>query len=145
MTIGIAPPARPRMSGTLAVQTETECRNHVDNRSLPGFDGKTEAATRCGASLLPSSGIHRVRRLCAKTPASVVRTVLSVDFTLAGTTCIAWNGGSGHRFTMALFAQREDQAEANRPGQAPFDGGGAMGCGWSTHPLRATANRAPAL
>ena len=98
------------------------------------FDGKAEEAARFYVSLLPDSRIDRIRRLPMDTPGAAAGSVLSADFTLAGASYIALNGGPQYRFTPAisLFVSCENQAEVDRLWAALSDGGSPVRCGWIT-------------
>ena len=57
------------------------------------LDGAAEDAARFYVSLLPDSRIERVTRSPADTPSGPAGTVLTVEFTLAGTRFVGLNGG----------------------------------------------------
>jgi predicted 3-demethylubiquinone-9 3-methyltransferase (glyoxalase superfamily) len=59
---------------------------------------------------------------------------MSVEFTLAGESYMALNGGPYFQFTPAisLFVSCADQAEVDRLWEALSDGGTPMQCGWIT-------------
>lgn len=99
------------------------------------FDGKAEEAARFYVSLLPGSRIDNVMRSSVDTPGGQVGGVLLVEFTLAGASYQALNGGPGHPFTQAisLSVNCEDQAEVDRLWEAlTADGGTPVQCGWLT-------------
>jgi predicted 3-demethylubiquinone-9 3-methyltransferase (glyoxalase superfamily) len=96
------------------------------------FDGQAEHAARFYASLFPDSRIDRVTRAPADTPSGPAGTVLTVEFTLAGTRFIGLNGGPQFPFTEAVSFQIacKDQAEVDRLWAALSDGGSEGRCGW---------------
>ena len=96
------------------------------------FDGQAEAAASFYVSLLPNSLIERVTRSPADTPSGPAGMVLTVEFTLAGTSFLALNGGPYHRFNEAVSFQIAcvDQAEVDRLWKALSDGGSESQCGW---------------
>jgi predicted 3-demethylubiquinone-9 3-methyltransferase (glyoxalase superfamily) len=96
------------------------------------FDKEAESAARFYVSLLPNSRIDRVMRSPADTPSGPAGSVLTVDFTLAGTKFVALNGGPEFPFTEAVSFQIacENQAEVDRLWSALLDGGSESQCGW---------------
>jgi predicted 3-demethylubiquinone-9 3-methyltransferase (glyoxalase superfamily) len=95
------------------------------------FDGQAEEATRFYVSLLPDSRIDRVTRSPVKTPGVPPGSVLTVDFTLAGTRYVALNA-PGFKFSEGVSFQIncEDQAEVDRLWEALTAGGTEIQCGW---------------
>jgi predicted 3-demethylubiquinone-9 3-methyltransferase (glyoxalase superfamily) len=98
------------------------------------FDGKAEEAARLYVSLLPGSSIDHVARYAGDGPGGAAGDVLVVDFTLAGTSYQALNGGPHYKFTPAisLSVTCDDQAEVDRLWNALLDGGAPQQCGWLT-------------
>jgi predicted 3-demethylubiquinone-9 3-methyltransferase (glyoxalase superfamily) len=96
------------------------------------YDGKAEEAARFYVALLPGSRIDAVRRSAAKSPGESPGNVMAVEFTLAGQSYIALNGGPYFQFTPAisLFVSCEDQAEVDRLWDGLLDGGTPQRCGW---------------
>jgi predicted 3-demethylubiquinone-9 3-methyltransferase (glyoxalase superfamily) len=96
------------------------------------FDGQAEDATRFYVSLLPDSRIERVSRSPADTPSGPAGTVLTIEFTLAGSRLVALNGGPHYRFTEAVSFSIAcaDQAEVDRLWAALSEGGSEGQCGW---------------
>jgi predicted 3-demethylubiquinone-9 3-methyltransferase (glyoxalase superfamily) len=97
------------------------------------FDGRAEEAAALYTSLFPDSRIERVNRSPGETPSGPEGMVLSVDFTLAGESYQALNGGPDFTFNEAisLSIDCEDQAEVNRYWDALIaDGGEPSVCGW---------------
>lgn len=97
------------------------------------YDGDAEEAAGFYVSLLPDSRIDRVWRSPADTPSGPEGSVLVVEFTLAGRSYLALNGGPQFRFTEAVSFQilTEDQAETDRLWDAITGNGGEESqCGW---------------
>ena len=97
------------------------------------FEGGAEQAAEFYVSLLPGSRIDNVQRSAADTPSGKAGTVLLVQFTLAGQSWIALNGGMRFEYTRAIsFAiDCADQAEVDRLWDALCaDGGSPDQCGW---------------
>ena len=95
------------------------------------FNGQAEEAARFYVSLLPDSRIDRVMRSPVETPSGPPGSVLTVEFTLAGTRYIALNT-PGFVFTEAVSFQIgcADQAEVDRLWAALTAGGSEIQCGW---------------
>src|SRR3546814_16746987 len=98
------------------------------------FDGKAEEAARYYVSLLPDSRIDAILPYSVETPGGKPGDVMSVEFTLAGQSYMALNGGPYFQFTPAIsfFVDCADQAEVDRHWAAHSDGGSTMQCGWLT-------------
>ena len=97
------------------------------------FDGDAEEAARLYTSLFPNSQIDSVDRSPADTPSGPEGTVIAVNFTLAGRSYIALNGGPDFKFTEAVSfsIDCDDQAEVDRYWDALLaDGGEPSVCGW---------------
>jgi predicted 3-demethylubiquinone-9 3-methyltransferase (glyoxalase superfamily) len=97
------------------------------------FDGDAEEAARLYTSLFPNSQIDSVDRSPADTPSGPEGTVIAVNFTLAGRSYIALNGGPDFKFTEAVSfsIDCDDQAEVDRYWDALVaDGGEPSVCGW---------------
>jgi predicted 3-demethylubiquinone-9 3-methyltransferase (glyoxalase superfamily) len=96
------------------------------------FDGQAEQAARFYVSLIPDSRIEKVSRSPVDTPSGPAGSVLTVEFTLAGSRFIALNGGPMYSFTEAVSFQIAcaDQAEVDRLWPALLDGGTESQCGW---------------
>jgi predicted 3-demethylubiquinone-9 3-methyltransferase (glyoxalase superfamily) len=97
------------------------------------FEGGAEQAAEFYVSLLPGSRIDNVQRSAVDTPSGKAGTVLLVQFTLAGQSWIALNGGMRFEYTRAIsFAiDCADQAEVDRLWDALCaDGGSPDQCGW---------------
>jgi predicted 3-demethylubiquinone-9 3-methyltransferase (glyoxalase superfamily) len=97
------------------------------------FDGQAEEAARFYTSLFPNSRIDAIHRSPADTPSGPKDSVLTVDFTLAGNSYIALNGGPEFKFSEAISLSIDcaDQAEVDRCWEALLAGGGEESvCGW---------------
>lgn len=98
------------------------------------FDGKAEEAAQFYVSLLPNSRIDAVLPYSVETPGGKPGDVMLVEFTLAGESYMALNGGPYFQFTPAisLSVSCADQAEIDRVWNALSDGGSPQQCGWIT-------------
>jgi predicted 3-demethylubiquinone-9 3-methyltransferase (glyoxalase superfamily) len=97
------------------------------------FDGEAEQAARFYVSLLPDSKIDKVQRNPIDGPAGKAGTVLVVQFTLAGQSYMALNGGTRFEYTPAISFKIDcaDQAEVDRLwDRLSGDGGSVERCGW---------------
>jgi predicted 3-demethylubiquinone-9 3-methyltransferase (glyoxalase superfamily) len=98
------------------------------------FDGKAEEAAQFYVSLLPNSRIDAVLPYSVETPGGKPGDVMTVEFTLAGESYMALNGGPYFQFTPAISLSVSciDQAEVDRLWDALSDGGSPQQCGWIT-------------
>jgi predicted 3-demethylubiquinone-9 3-methyltransferase (glyoxalase superfamily) len=98
------------------------------------FDGKAEEAAQFYVSLLPNSRIDAVLPYSVETPGGKPGDVMMVEFTLAGESYMALNGGPYFQFTPAISLSVSciDQAEVDRLWDALSDGGSPQQCGWIT-------------
>jgi predicted 3-demethylubiquinone-9 3-methyltransferase (glyoxalase superfamily) len=97
------------------------------------FDGEAEEAANFYVSLLPDSRIERVQKNLVDGPAGKAGTVLVVEFTVAGQSYLALNGGTRFEYTHAIsfFVDCADQAEVDRLWDAlSANGGSVEQCGW---------------
>ena len=97
------------------------------------FNGEAEEAATLYTSLFPNSHIDSVDRSPADTPSGPEGTAITVNFTLAGRSYIALNGGPDFKFTEAVSfsIDCDDQAEVDRYWDAlTADGGAEVQCGW---------------
>jgi predicted 3-demethylubiquinone-9 3-methyltransferase (glyoxalase superfamily) len=96
------------------------------------FDGEAEEAAKFYVSLLPDSKIVHVQRNSVDGPSGKAGTVLVVQFTLAGQSYMALNGGMRFEYTHAisLMVDCTDQAEVDRLWDRLSDGGSIERCGW---------------
>lgn len=99
------------------------------------FDTEAEEAAKFYVSLVPNSRIDKVQKSPADTPGGKAGSVLVVEFTLAGQTFQALNGGMKVEPNMAisLSVSCEGQAEVDRLWSAlTANGGREVQCGWVT-------------
>lgn len=96
------------------------------------FNGEAEEAACFYVSLLPDSRIDHVQRNVVDSPGGKAGTVLVVQFTLAGQSYMALNGGMSVDYTYAVSFQIDcaDQAEIDRLWDKLSDGGRIEQCGW---------------
>ncbi|WP_324749441.1 VOC family protein [Sphingomonas sp. LY54] len=97
------------------------------------YDGQAEEAANFYVSLLPDSRIDKVMRSPADNPSTPEGAVLTVEFTLAGQSYLALNGGPLFHFTEAVsfMIACDDQVEVDRLWDAlTADGGSPSQCGW---------------
>ena len=97
------------------------------------FDGEAEEAAKLYVSLLPDSRIDHVQKNVVDSPAGKAGTVLVVQFTLAGQSYMALNGGTRFEYTQAISFKIDcaDQAEVDRLWDAlSSNGGSVQRCGW---------------
>jgi len=99
------------------------------------FERDAEEAAKFYISLLPNSKIENVMRSPGDYPGGTKHSVLLVEFTLAGQSFQALNGGTKPEYTQALSLSIdcEDQAEVDRIWDALVaNGGKPVACGWIT-------------
>jgi predicted 3-demethylubiquinone-9 3-methyltransferase (glyoxalase superfamily) len=97
------------------------------------FDQNAEEAARFYTSIFPNSRIDKVVRAPAETPSNKQGDVMTVEFTLDGTTFVGLNGGPDFRFNEAVsfVIDCDDQAEVDRYWDVLIkDGGEPSVCGW---------------
>ena len=97
------------------------------------FDGVAEEAARFYTTLIPDSRIESIDRAPADNPSGDKGSVLTVNFSLAGRSYQALNGGPDFTFTEAisLSLDCESQAEVDHYWDALIaDGGEPSVCGW---------------
>jgi predicted 3-demethylubiquinone-9 3-methyltransferase (glyoxalase superfamily) len=97
------------------------------------FDGNAEDAARFYTSIFPDSHIDKVVNAASDTPGNRKGDVITVEFTLDGTTFVGLNGGPDFTFNEAVsfMIECEDQAEVDRYWDALVQGGGEHSvCGW---------------
>ncbi len=97
------------------------------------FYGDAEEAARFYVSLLPDSKITRVQHSPTDYPGGKQGSVLVVEFTLAGQSFLALNGGTDGVYTdaLSLMVECKDQAEVDRLWEAlTRNGGKEVACGW---------------
>jgi predicted 3-demethylubiquinone-9 3-methyltransferase (glyoxalase superfamily) len=97
------------------------------------FNGEAEEAANLYVSLVPDSRITKIQRNPIDGPAGQAGTVLVVEFTLAGQSFMALNGGMKLEHTHAVSFKIDcaDQAEVDRLWDALLANGGEPSkCGW---------------
>jgi len=95
------------------------------------FDGRAEEAAEFYTSIFPNSQIDHIAR--TDTPGAKEGAVILVEFTIAGLSYQALNGGPHDRFNdaISLSVTCKDQAEIDRLWDAlTADGGRPVQCGW---------------
>src|ERR1700722_13592274 len=121
------PPVRPvtaRNGGTQRMSKISPCL---------WFNGEAEEAAKFYVSLLSDSKIDKIQKSPIDTPGGKAGSVLVVDFTLAGQSYMALNGGTPPEHTHAISFKIDcaDQAEVDRLWDAlSSNGGSAVQCGW---------------
>ncbi len=97
------------------------------------FDGNAEEAATFYTSIFPNSRIDKVVQAAADTPSNRKGEVITVEFTLDGSTFVGLNGGPDFKFSEAVSFEIDcqDQAEVDRYWDALVQGGGEHSvCGW---------------
>ena len=97
------------------------------------FDKDAEAAARFYAKIFPDSAVHAVHHAPSDYPSGKKGDVLTVDFTVAGVSCIGLNGGPVFKQSEAFSFQiaTDDQQETDRYWNAIVGNGGQeSACGW---------------
>ncbi len=97
------------------------------------FDGNAEEAAAFYTALLPDSRIDHTTVSPVDTPGGKAGTVLTVEFTLAGSRYLGINGGPNFTFNEAVSFQIacDDQAEVDQLWDTlAAEGGQPIACGW---------------
>lgn len=97
------------------------------------FDGNGEEAANFYVSLLPDSRIDRVMKAPADNPGGPEGYTVLIEFTLAGLSYAALNGGPDFKpnESVSFMIVTEDQAETDRLWNAIVGNGGQeSACGW---------------
>ena len=97
------------------------------------FDGDAEEAAKFYTSIFPNSHIDKVVKAAADTPSNKKGDVITVEFTLDGTTFVGLNGGPEFTFneSVSFVIDCTDQAEVDRYWDGLLaDGGEPSVCGW---------------
>jgi predicted 3-demethylubiquinone-9 3-methyltransferase (glyoxalase superfamily) len=97
------------------------------------FDGRAEEAAKFYTSIFPDSQIDHIARTSIDTPGAKEGAVILVEFTIAGLSYQALNGGPHDQFNdaISLSVTCKDQAEVDRLWDAlTADGGRPVQCGW---------------
>ena len=97
------------------------------------YDKDAEAAAHFYAKTFPDSAVAAVHRAPGDFPGGKQGDVLTVEFTVAGVSCLGLNGGPAFKQSEAFSFQiaTEDQEETDRYWNAIVGNGGAeSACGW---------------
>ena len=97
------------------------------------YNKDAEAAARFYARIFPDSNVGAVHRAPNDYPAGKKGDVLTVEFTVAGVSCIGLNGGPEFKQSEAFSFQiaTDDQEETDRYWNAIVSNGGEESvCGW---------------
>jgi predicted 3-demethylubiquinone-9 3-methyltransferase (glyoxalase superfamily) len=97
------------------------------------YDKDAEAAARFYAKTFPDSAVSAVHHAPSDYPSGKAGDVLTVEFTVAGVSCLGLNGGPMFKHNEAFSFQiaTEDQEETDRYWNAIIGNGGqASACGW---------------
>ena len=97
------------------------------------YDKDAEAAARFYAKVFPDSAVGAVHRAPSDFPAGKKGDVLTVEFTVAGVSCIGLNGGPQFKQSEAFSFQiaTDNQEETDRYWNAIVSNGGQESvCGW---------------
>jgi len=97
------------------------------------FDGNAEEAAHFYTSIFPDSRIDNIQQSSIDYPGGKVGGVILVEFTLAGLSYLALNGGPHDKFNdaISLSVSCKDQAEVDTMWDALIAGGGKpVQCGW---------------
>jgi predicted 3-demethylubiquinone-9 3-methyltransferase (glyoxalase superfamily) len=97
------------------------------------YDKDAEAAARFYATIFPDSAVSAVHHAPSDYPSGKAGDVLTVQFTVAGVSCLGLNGGPIFKHNEAFSFQiaTEDQEETDRYWNAIIGNGGqASACGW---------------
>jgi predicted 3-demethylubiquinone-9 3-methyltransferase (glyoxalase superfamily) len=97
------------------------------------YEKEAEAAARFYAEIFPNSAVGAVHLAPSDYPSGKRGDVLTVEFTVAGVTCIGLNGGDAFKQSEAFSFQisTDDQEETDRYWNAIVDNGGEeSACGW---------------
>jgi predicted 3-demethylubiquinone-9 3-methyltransferase (glyoxalase superfamily) len=97
------------------------------------YDKDAEAAARFYAATFPDSAVGAVHRAPSDYPSGKKGDVLTVEFTVAGVSCIGLNGGPVFKHNEAFSFQiaTDDQQETDRYWNAIVGNGGQeSACGW---------------
>ena len=97
------------------------------------YDKDAEAAARFYAKTFPNSAVGAVHRAPSDYPAGKAGDVLTVEFTVAGVSCLGLNGGPTFKHNEAFSFQiaTDNQEETDRYWNAITQNGGQESeCGW---------------
>jgi predicted 3-demethylubiquinone-9 3-methyltransferase (glyoxalase superfamily) len=97
------------------------------------YDKDAEAAARFYAETFPDSSVGAILRAPSDYPSGKKGDVLTVEFTVAGVSCLGLNGGPAFKHNEAFSFQiaTDDQQETDRYWNAIVGNGGQeSACGW---------------
>jgi 2-polyprenyl-6-hydroxyphenyl methylase/3-demethylubiquinone-9 3-methyltransferase len=97
------------------------------------YDGAALEAAQFYAATFPDSSVGRIFRAPSDYPSGKKGDVLTVEFTVAGISCIGLNGGPAFKHSEAFSFQiaTDDQEETDRLWNAIIGNGGQeSACGW---------------
>ncbi|MGA9454092.1 MAG: VOC family protein [Pseudolabrys sp.] len=97
------------------------------------YDNDAEAAARFYAETFPDSTVGAIHRAPSDYPSGKKGDVLTVEFKVAGVSCIGLNGGPTFKHNEAFSFQiaTDDQSETDRYWNAIVGNGGQeSACGW---------------
>ena len=97
------------------------------------YDKDAEAAARFYAETFPDSAVSAVHHAPSDYPSGKKGDVLTVEFIVAGVSCLGLNGGPAFKHNEAFSFQiaTDDQQETDRYWNAIVDNGGEeSACGW---------------
>ena len=97
------------------------------------YEKEAEAAARFYAETFPDSAVSAVHQAPSDYPSGKEGDVLTVEFTVAGVSCLGLNGGPAFKHTEAFSFQiaTDDQQETDRYWNAIVGNGGQeSACGW---------------
>ena len=97
------------------------------------YDKDAEAAARFYAATFPDSAVGAIHRAPSDFPSGKKGDVLTVEFTVAGVSCVGLNGGPifKHNEAFSFQISTEDQEETDRYWNAIVGNGGEESmCGW---------------
>jgi predicted 3-demethylubiquinone-9 3-methyltransferase (glyoxalase superfamily) len=126
---------RARHSTETCGRRASQAKGHTmaKNTICLWYDKDAEDAARFYAETFPDSAVGAVHRAPSDYPSGKKGDVLTVEFTVAGVSCIGLNGGPAFRHNEAFSFQiaTDDQPETDRYWNAIVGNGGQeSACGW---------------
>lgn len=95
------------------------------------FPKEAEQAARFYAATFPDCRVTAVHKAPTDYPGGKAGDVLTVEFTLLGIPCVAFNGGPGFSQSFSFQIATDNQEETDRYWNAIVDNGGKESmCGW---------------
>src|SRR6266850_3732873 len=125
--------ARHRSKPTTRRASRAKGHAMAKNTICLWYDKDAEVAARFYAETFPDSAVGAVHRAPSDYPSGKKGDVLTVEFTVAGVSCIGLNGGPAFKHNEAFSFQiaTDDQAETDRYWNAIVSNGGQeSACGW---------------